>query len=221
MIEGGLVKKEDIEKDSSQVLSFAQQLAIPDSNGFIMSEEFRIRLKKKISDIKEFCEPNISRLCDVHRAALADMNALLKPYIDADKIVEQKRIAFLQEDKIKRIERERIAQDLAQKQAEDVALALAQAEASRGNYEKADNIIANPIKAGPICLKTDAPLSKGIFLKKRHKWRMVNESLIPNEYKKLVVDKEKISGTIKSLGTLANIPGVEVYIIKKEIIRKR
>lgn len=112
------------------------------------------------------------------------------------------------QEKLRVAEENRLAA-IAKKEADDAALAEAQALQVAGEKDAAIAVLEEAVMAPTpvVILPREAPKTAN----RRTIWRfrITNQNLIPKAY--LIADEKKIGGVVRSLGADANIPGIEVF----------
>jgi len=164
------------------------------------------QIRKKIADT---FNPIIEKAHQAHKEALAKKKEAEAPLLEAEAILDRGLVEYKREqDRKAEEERKRILEE-ARRQAEEAQLAAAVEVEKAGMKEEAELIITQPVIPMVSVPKTEAPKIQGVGFRSNWKFRIVNESLIPNEYK--TIDMVKIGGVVRALKGATNIPGVEVY----------
>jgi hypothetical protein len=165
-------------------------------------------LRAKIADV---FDKHISAAFQAHRALVKEKADAEAPLTEAEGIIKRSLVAFSEEQERIRREEQRRLEDLARKQAEEQALAEAQALEAAGATAEAQQVIeeAAAAPAPVVMVESSTPKMAGISYRSTWKWRTVNEKLIPREY--LTVDTVKIGGVVRALKGATNIPGVQAY----------
>lgn len=153
------------EQQGTVLLQQARALKIVDQDSREAASEFVLRTRENIKKIKDWREPVIKKAYELHRSLTAERNQLVKPFEDAQRLVdaeisrdfmEQKR---LEREAREKAEREAKAAEEREKARLD-ALALKQME--RGDMAKAEQTMARAEQvfvapaAPPPTIKTTA-----------------------------------------------------------------
>lgn len=109
---------------------------------------------------------------------------------------------------IRRAEESRLAA-IAKKQADEDALALAQAAQDAGDKDEAIAVLEAAVIAPAPIVVVAKTAPKTANRRKIMKFEVTNEALLPRQY--LSPDQVKIGGVVRSLGEAANIPGVRIW----------
>lgn len=122
-------------------------------------------------------------------------------------------LTYQRAEEQKRIEAQRVAEDLARKERERLAELARKAE-ERGATEKAQAFAERAAVIVAPVVEIAAPKIAGVATRKDYTFEIVDAALIPAMY--LVPDEQKIRKAVRALGPDANIPGVRV--IEREIL---
>lgn len=148
--------------------------------------------------IKLFFEPTINNFKKAKAQAEAGrkeetekMNHYLKPVEEAILLVRNKCKEFENEAERLRIEQQKKLEEEAQKKTE---VAKEWGEDAPVEVEEAKPVIEK---------------STGLGIRRTHKWKVVDASLIPREY--LVIDEVAINKVVREQKEKTNINGIEVY----------
>ena len=144
---------------------------------------------------------------------MAKKKKYAEPVEQARKIIKSKMITWQESEEAKRRAEEARLQAIAQKQAEEAALASAEEAAKAGNQAEAEAIIAEPVAAPVVILPPSAPKAK-TTIQTRWDFRITNAALIPREY--MAPDLVKIGGVIRAGKGSITIPGIEAF--QKKVI---
>ena len=183
----------------------------PDKAGFITvhsqntldrANDFLKTIKGFRKQLDEFFDPNISRLHKAHKEAKAQKTKFEEPLKKAEEIVKEEITTYLVEQDNIRKEAEEKAKQEAEKRFEEAR------EAERaGDKEKAEKI-----REEETSLATPLPsiaTAEGTSLRKRWTWEVEDLKLVPRAY--LIVDKVKVSETVRIMKGKTDIPGIQVF----------
>jgi hypothetical protein len=215
-------------KDRALVLpARAQAFIIKDQDTFSKANEFLLGIKDLSKEIEASFNPRIKMAHDLHKSLVGEKNRFLEPVENAERIVKGSISKYLTEQEQIRfkIEQERAAKAIEQKQLYDEALrqaaeaeakaAAAKTDATKAKYqEKSAEIIANvtdeiiglgmemPVAPPPIM--ADNLSSRDVW-----KYEIVDESKLPREF--LMPDTSKIGKFVQKDKGLTPIPGLRIY----------
>lgn len=170
-------------------------------------------------------DPIVAAANSAHKVAVAKRAEVLDPLARAKRFLasciggydqEQERIRRAEEERLRREQREREAQEAARlrKEAENRALAEAQAAADMGDAGLAEMILDAPVVVEapapvPVIVPAMVESTEGVARRTTWKFRIENEALIPREF--LMVDEKKIGGIVRAMKGATRIPGVVAY----------
>jgi len=164
-----------------------------------------LALKKRIED--DF-NPTKDAAYKAWKAVVAQEKGHLDGIDEARAIYKNRMGEWREKKEAARRAEEEALQAAAKKQAEDEALRAAEEAGKAGNNAEAEAILSAPVAVAPVVVAPSIPKSKTI-IRKVWKFRIKDASKLPREY--TTPDEKKIGGVVRSLGSAANIPGVEVY----------
>lgn len=196
------------EKEVITALEVARSWNITDDEQFALVDAHcagLLKLKKKVES--DFAESKATTYA-AWKAVVAQEKGHLDGIDEARRIDKQKMDAYLtvKEDE-RKAEEDRLAA-IAKKQAEDEAIARAQAMEAAGQNEEAAAIIEAPVFVAPTIVPKTAPKASTV-MRKVWKYRVKDEAKVPREF--LTLDDKKIGGVVRSMGAATNIPGIEAY----------
>jgi hypothetical protein len=169
----------------------------------------KTRKKELKAEIAKDLDPLINTLHESHKKALAMKKNALDPWEKAEAAIEAIMrpyvAAKLLKEKKEKEQKEREAQEKAK---EDQRLAALEAEID-GLSEEAELINTLPAIAPKVKVESTAKQVEGVGIKQPWTWKITNEALIPDEY--WVLDKQKISATVREQKEKTNIGGIEVF----------
>lgn len=166
--------------------------------------------------LEKTLRPKITELYAPYKAALAILSRYDKPLEEDQNRLraglsaynqEQQRKAREEEQRLRR-EQEIQAEKDATARAQELQLHDAVAAEARGETALAEQIIAAPalplapVFAAPVRVLADVPRQKGVSIKKKMAWEMLDESKLPDEY--WIVDTKAIDKLVDGLGERAN-----------------
>lgn len=188
----------------------AKALIVRDQQSYQQATGDLLGIKDLMNRINEYCDPNIKRWHEGHKAAVADKKATVQPLLDAEAIYKTNISKWVQEQERIRLEAQRKADEEARKREEEARLALAiEAEQNGASKETTEEILNMPIQMVAPTVAPTFNQAEGVSTRKYWKWRLVDESRIPRNF--LMVDEKKINAIVRSMGPKAGIPGIEVY----------
>ena len=200
------IETKEIEKQSESAITAAQDLTISSNDEYVRAGELRDSLKAIEKQIDNTFDHLIESAHKHHKSLVSEKKKHSEPIDIARGIIKKKLFAWEDEQERLRLAEEDRLRKEAQKKAEDDALAAAEAA---GSKEEAQAILDAPVSAPTVVVPKSIPKVTGHTRRMVKKFRIVNEALIPRQY--LTPDTVKIGGVVRSLGTVANIPGIEVY----------
>lgn len=182
-------------------------------------------------DIGLFCDPNIRRLHEAHKEALAQKKHFEKPLIEAEGYISPQIASYLAKlEQIRRAaeEKARFEREAAERKArekEEARIQAAREAEKRGELEKAQKILdRTPIQA-PFVPKTVVPPKEklqGVSTRRDWKWEPEDPEGfegIPREWMRLVPHNEKISAYVKEMKEKAKIPGIRIFFKDTTVTR--
>lgn len=200
--------KKEIETEALSIQDKARALVIETQEDYDKADTLKIFIKKMEAKIDETFGPIIKKAHEAHKEAVAQRKNTESPFLEAKAIITPKMTAFLvkQEEKRKAVEDAIRLEMLKKAQEEQIAMAV-EAE-SHGEKEVAEKIINEEVYVPPVIVPR-ANVQKGVSLKSKWKWELIDFSLLENEYK--MTDDVKINRVVKALNKSCNIPGIRVY----------
>lgn len=189
---------------TEQVETFEVTTAADFERGAEILKAIKAALNSTEEQRKEITQP-----LDASKKRVMD---LFRPFTDslaaAERKLKQRLVSWKNEqDRIAR-EEARKADEKARKDREKLEKQAADAEAA-GRTERADALRDRAVSIVAAVPITEAPRVSGISTRKIYKFRIVDASKVPDQYK--VIDEKRIGAVVRALKTDANIPGVEVY----------
>lgn len=207
----------DIQLDaqSKEAVTEAQQVAVRAREYAIATAEDYAGAAGELSKIKAAQK----RLDDMRKGMTKPLDETKKRIMDlfrrpaddldtAERSIKGAMSTYNREQERIRQEQQRKADEAARKERERLAEQAAKA-AQAGKAEKAAALEMRAETVTAPVISRPTPKVAGIATRKVWKFRIVNPTLVPEQYK--TIDERKIGGVVRSLGADANIPGVEVY----------
>ncbi len=175
--------KDSLKAEARSWSEKANALTIPDREACVNVSYLLRSIKGVMSDIDTAFQPELDtaleakRTADAERKRIVDeRDAIKAPLVQAEPIIKRKLLLFEQEQERARLDEERRLQLEAQRHAEAVTLAVAAdlelQAAATGDAEMLDEanaILAQPIDAPVISVKTAMPKVQGITY--RDSWK--------------------------------------------------
>lgn len=207
------METKDLQHELQPVSEAAQRLLttasqpIIDATGYTVAAKTLKAIKAKSKELDER-EKAITRPINESLKAIRDLFRAPKDLLArAEAAFKGGMLTYQRAEEQKRIEAQRVAEDLARKERERLAALAAKAE-ERGDAYKAEQFTERAAVVVAPIVQTQAPKVAGISTRKYYRPEITDEALIPREY--LMPDLVKISKVVRALGSDANIPGVRV-----------
>ena len=189
--------------------------AIEQANAFVIQTQedaaavdaFCVNLKALEKEVDAGYDDHIDAAFKAHKALVAKKKLYAEPIAQARSIAKGKLGVWQDKQRVIAEQEAAIARAKAKKDAEDEALARAARAAEFGDDKGADEIISAPVVVEPV--KVAAPAKTATVFQTRWKARVVNASLVPDEY--WVLDEQKIGAVARATKGAIKIPGVEIY----------
>ena len=202
----------EIARESSQVVKQADAMIVADVGGYEQASVF-LRMVKTVADkIEELYGPRIASAYALHKGLLSDKKKFTDPLDRASGNVKGKMQAWSMEEERKRRQEEAGIREQLRREEEDRRLEEAVQLEKDGHGQRAATILAEPIEAPPIVLPAAVPKVEGVSTRTDWKFRVVDASKVPDEYK--LVDEVKIGKVVRALRESTNIPGIEAYPVQ-------
>lgn len=217
-----LPPQDEVKQKSTQLSVQAQAITVTDPESHGVASRMLIavaRMRKQVAatfkPIKQAQDEAKRVTLQQERVAdtpLAEAEQWLKRGI-ADYCAEQERLRRAEEDRV-RAAAQREADEYARHQAEELALEDAVAAEAAGDAAGAEAILANPVPitplyVPPVVLPSRVEKQEGVSLRRAWKFRIDNESRIPNRFRS--VDEAKIRAYVNAFKQDAVIDGVTIY----------
>ena len=219
-----------------ELIASARSLEVLDAAGFEFAAAVAQRLRGALARAKEVLDPFVRTADQAHKAAVAHRAAVLAPYQEAQRIVDQKAEAWEREQRriadeaaaAVRREQERLEREARERaeaeqrrllrEAETLRLEEAATLADAGDHEAAERLLEEPVEAPVVAPEpvfvaappaaAQPPHVSGYGF--RTVWDIVVEdpALVPEEYK--VVDEAKVKRVVNAMQGKISIPGIKV-----------
>lgn len=210
------IDTQQIERDVQIAVREAGEITISNDPELETAGAFLVRLKRILKEIDETFNEPIASANKTHKDMLAAKKKHAEPLLQAERAVKGGIGKYQAEQRKLREDEEHRLRAKAYKEEEDRCLADAEALASQGEPEAAEELISQPVVAPPVVLP-GPPKVAGVSTRTAWKWRETNFALVPKEY--LILDERKINGVVRSMGKQTSIPGIEVY--PEEVVSAR
>jgi len=206
----------DIQREATTLRERAKVYAITTNAEFEGAGGLLVGIKALMKEIATFCEPNISRWHEGHKAAIKERDDLRKPLVDAEWFLKSKMGDY--RNKVRELEaaeRSRL-EAIARKEADERRAAEIAAAKESGDKMSARMLAKAPVTVAPVAPAVEVPKAKGVAFKKKWKYRIRDEALIKREY--MIPNEQAIRVTVERLGPTAAkmVGGIEIY--EEEIV---
>lgn len=205
-------KETGLQIRANDALEYVREMEVKNNEDLQAANKVLVRIGQVRKEIIAYWDDPITTAHAAHKALLKKKREMLEALEKADKILKPRVRDYMEAERIKREEAERLA---AEKEAEDKRKAdEAMAEAAKleeeGKTEEALEALdkATEIEetrekvAIPEALKTE-----GVHTRRNWTYRVINEALIPRDC--LSEDSKKINAKIKA--GIREIPGLQIY----------
>lgn len=187
----------------------AHKIIIATMGDYLVADEFCVGLKEYEKEADATFDDVIKEAFQHHRSLIGKKNRYVEPIQEARKIVKGKMVDYRAAEEKRQREAEALAREAAIKAAEEQALRDAEEAEKSGDKALAETILAAPIQAPAVVLKSEVPKSQTV-LRKVWKFRVSDSSRLPREY--LCPDMTKIGSVVRALKDNHGIAGVEAWI---------
>lgn len=200
-----------VEQETALVVREAEAFEIVNTASYEAAGAFLVRVKNVRKQIDEVYGPHVKEAHRLHKNLVAAKKSHEQPLDNAERIVKGKVGNYQREqERIRREEEDRL-RVIARKEAEERQLAEAAELEAQGRAEEAEQVIEHPVVPPAVVVPSSVPKLKGVSTSTKWKHRIVNESLIPRTYQKLVPDVEKLKAHATSYRNSVPVAGVEFY----------
>lgn len=200
----------DVEKESTSVVKQAKALQVVDSPSYEVAGDFLRTIKSASLKIDEVFDGPIEQAHKAHKAMLTAKKTFSVPLSEAEDNVKQKRkVWFNEQERIRLVEQRRLEQEAfaaaeAQREAELAELRKQHKYRAAKQVQQAELVVEAVALVPPTVARED-----GIGKTRRWKYKVVDESLIPDEW--WVLNEVALGKLARSSGETAVVPGVEFY----------
>lgn len=149
------------------VLEQAKAIVISTQEQFVAAGEFLKGLKAYSKELDATFDGVIKRAHEAHKAAKAAKDLHAKPIADAEAVLKQKLVAFQIDQEARAAEERKRLQAIADKAAEDQAVAMAATLEAAGEKAEAEALLSEPITAAAVAAPVVATVAGVSF---RAKW---------------------------------------------------
>ncbi len=190
------METKEIATRSEDILTETKQIEIRDDVQYQAAAEMLKQIKALQKELDAYFDPAISKAYQAHRAMLAAKKKQSEPLKSAENLLKQKIGEYARElERRRREEQERLRK-------------LAEERRLREAIETGDDTLLDEAVIVPELPQRIERL-EGISVAETWKFRIVDETRIPQEY--LMPDEKKIGQVVRALKQNTSIPGVEVY----------
>jgi phage FluMu protein gp41 len=199
-----------IEAKTSDAVAQAERVEVTNDQQYETVGAFLKGLKAIRNEIARTFDPIAKKLHAAHKEVVAQKKRHSAPVEQAERIVRGKVGFYLAEKERLRREAEDKLREQARKDEEKRKLDEALALEKEGKTEEAEAVLEEPVETPAVVIQDTTPKVDGIS-KPREIWkfRVVDESKVPDEYKK--IDSVKLGGVVRATKGTLKIPGVEIY----------
>lgn len=202
----------ELAASSEQILTLASSYTVTTAAQYEFAAGELKNIKASTKALEEM-RKTATRPLDEAKAAIMDwFRPVGERYAQAEKMIKSAMLTYQQEEERKRAIAEAQAREEARKEQDRVnaeALAAADRALASGNKETADAIIAAVPDVKPAPVPVAVTKIKGISTRKVWKFRVVDKSKVPEEYK--IVDETLLGKVARSSQGAISVPGVEFY----------
>ncbi|MBT9167557.1 MAG: hypothetical protein DDT22_00942 [candidate division WS2 bacterium] len=201
--------KPEIEQDVVAIQDVAINIIIVDNDSYVQAgeifsaiKELQKKIKKYFKPLKENAHKSWKQICDRENEELEKLTLAIE-HLNAEMVKWN-----IAQEKIRRLEEERLRQEALQAEEERKLAEALQAE-KEGDKEVAEAILGESVFVPLPVVEKSVPKIAGQTMTTNWRWRIKDERLIPREY--LKVDDTKINGVVRALKGNTRIAGIEVY----------
>lgn len=199
----------ELAKDQVNVVDLATAFVVDSQNSLDKAAVHATRCKTRMKAADDLLGPSVTKAHEAHKAAKGVWNTLTKPNQQAYDIYRKKMGDYVHEEERKARAEQQRKEAEARKIEEDRVAAEAEQLAKDDRVEEAVVLIDKP-----VCVAVPAPVKTkavGMSTQKNYKWRLINRSKIPEQYK--LLHEVLINQVVRTHHEAAAdmIPGIEVY----------
>jgi hypothetical protein len=205
----------------NDIVQTATTLVVDSSESYTWGAELLVAIKAAQKRITEAFAEAKKHTHAAHKGVLAEISKHNAPLLAAEGLIKGKIATWQQEEERKRRAEEARLREQARLQAEANATREAEerrlAEAERleagGDTNAVEEIMEAPLEvapvvAPPVVLPTTVPKAKGVSMRKKWVWDIVDESQIPRQY--LEVNTKAINRVVAAMGDRTTISGIQI-----------
>lgn len=208
-----------IQSEAITLEQSAKSIQILTENDYRSAADFLVKCRQTLKKIDEFCQPSINAAHSAHKLAIKQKNDLSEPIVKAERIITPKINNYrAEQERLRRAEEERLRKE-AQRIADEEKLALAIQMEESGDILASEVVMETPVYVAPTVVKSAVPKVNGISDREYWSFKIINEDLIPREYK--VIDEKKIAAVVRALKDKTPIPGIQVFSTKELAVRSK
>ena len=201
---------QELIKEAEGIVAEYRTYTIVDNAQYSSAGDALKRIKTKAAELEELRKSMTKPLDESKKRIMDFFRKPLDFLAQAESIIKRSMLGFQQAEERKRLEAERKAKELADKEAEKLRK-KAEKEAAKGNTAKAEELKQQAEETAaitPVVASTVEEV-KGVSTKKIWKYRIVDANVIPREY---MIPNEKMLGDV-ARATKGQLPisGVEFY----------
>jgi hypothetical protein len=211
-----------VESEALAVVSEARQLTVTNPEEYKTAAAELRTIAQHVQRIRDWFKPLKESAHRAHQELCQREKQALDELITVERWLKQQLGTYAQREEQPRIaeqnrlqaERDAEARAIAQKQAEDAQMSLAEELHAAGDTEGAEAVLCqdvqpSPTFVAPVILPKAVPQVEGIGGRTVWKFRITDPTKVPREY--LMVDEAKIGGVVRAMKDMTRIAGVEVY----------
>ena len=217
---GNELQEVELRQEISDVERTAMALIISTDADYTDASEFLKKVKGTIKKVDDFWEPLRKSTYEAYKNVTTKKSEMNEPLKNTEKILKDKMSSYLDELK-RRQEEEEAAARAAAKEEADRKIAEAQQAEFEGNFEEAENAMAEAevmMQASEsIAVAKEKPKVKGIIERKDYEVEIYNSLEVPIEYAGVElrpVDTSAVLALARATNGKAKIPGV---LIKEKV----
>lgn len=211
----GPEQEKALTEEITSIEQHAETFIVETEDDYRMACDFGRALKNKSAEVKAFFKPMKDSAYQAHKAVCDRENAMLKPLVNAEKIIKAACTGYLREQERKRKEAEEAARRAIEAERERMLKEAAEAEAA-GNAAKAEEALQEAIimdDAKNVSMAPAAtPKVEGTSVKKDWEISFINAAEVPDQFNGVVlkkVDEAAILKLIRATKGTIQIPGVK------------
>lgn len=202
---------------ADDVLAQAESVEVVDQASYEVAGAFVKSIKPLEKDILAWFKPLKGKAKEAHQALCDKETEALKPVRAAIKIFNAKMIKYRTDVEREQKEKEEALRQESIRQQEEEKLKKAEELAEQGKEDEAEKVLEQEI-VEPVFKTPELPKPKGISYRDNWKWRLLNLKEVPAEYLLMITNDAKIAAEVKANKDKINIPGVEVYNDRIQVV---